>query len=118
LSDFVAPPPQEWDFSPNLFVGRVVGGGVITLSLRIIFELSFALDSQTMSPHLCVTGSSVVGGTRGRGAPATVFCQIGRAFGDLVVVVVDALVVVVVVVCWLLSWLPNTGDCSLNLLSA
>merc|ERR1719357_2149598 len=67
------------------------------LSFRIIFELSFALDSQTMSPHLCVTGSSVVGGTRGRGAPATVFCQIGRAFGDLVVVVVDALVVVVVV---------------------
>ena len=117
MSDFVGSPPQEWDFSPNLFVGRVVGGGVIILSLRIIFELSFALDSQTMSPHLCVTGSSVVGGTRGRGAPATVFCQIGRAFGDLVVVVVDALVVVVVVVCWLLSWLPNTGDCSLNLLS-
>merc|ERR1711962_1831091 len=87
------------------------------LSLRIIFELSFALDSQTMSPHLCVTGSSVVGGTRGRGAPATVFCQIGRAFGDLVVVVVVDALVVVVVVCWL-SWLPNTGDCSLNLLSA
>ena len=93
-----------------------MGGGVIILSLRIIFELSFALDSQTMSPHLCVTGSSVVGGTRGRGAPATVFCQIGRAFGDLVVVV-GARVVAVVVVCWILSWLPNTWDCSLNLLS-
>ena len=114
MSDFVGSPPQEWDFSPNLFVGRVVGGGVIILSLRIIFELSFALDSQTMSSHLCVTGSSVVGGTRGRGAP--VFCQIGRAFGDLVVVV-GARAVAVVVVCWILPWLPNTGDCSLNLLS-
>ena len=110
---FVGSPPQKWDFSPNLFVGRLVGDGVIILSLRIIFELSFALDSQTMSSHLCVTGSSVVGGTRGRGAPATVFCQIGRAFGDLVVVVGAR----VVVVCWILSWLPNTGDCSLNLLS-
>ena len=49
MSDFVGSPPQEWDFSPNLFVGRVVGDGVIILSLRIIFELSFALDSQTMS---------------------------------------------------------------------
>ena len=116
MSDFVGSPPQEWDFSPNLFVGRVVGGGVIILSLRIIFELSFALDSQTMSSHLCVAGSSVVGRTRGRGAPATVFCQIGRAFGDLVVVV-GARVVAVVVVCWILSWLPNTWDCSLNLLS-
>ena len=113
MSDFVGSPPQEWDFSPNLFVGRVVGGGVIILSLRIIFELS---DSQTMSSHLCVAGSSVVGGTRGRGAPATVFCQIGRSFGDLDVVV-GAPVVDVVVVCWILSWLPNTGDCSLNLLS-
>ena len=91
-----------------------MGGGVIILSLRIIFELSFALDSQTMSSHLCVAGSSVVGGTRGRGAPASVFCHIGRAFSDLVVVVGAP---VVVVVCWLLSWLPNTGDCSLNLLS-
>ena len=110
MSDFVGSPPQEWDFSPNLFVGRVVGGGVIILSLRIIFELSFALDSQTMSSHLCVTGSSVVGGTRGRGVPATVFCHSGREFSDLVVAVV--------VVYWILSWLPNTGDCSLNLLSA